>query len=118
MKPRTPRSARHLAWLRGLNCAWCGRQPPCEASHHGRRGTGIKASDLDAIPLCARCHAHHHGPRYAHSAPLPLVGFRRRGAMTVAAMWDFPTREWAAGYARGLRFRIALASTCPTEPSW
>ena len=93
MKPKTPRSSKYLAWLRTLPCAWCGRGPPSEASHHGRRGIGLKASDLDAIPLCRQCHRHHHGFRFGATPPLP------------GSPLDFPTREWAAGYARGLRFR-------------
>ena len=105
MKPRTPRSPKHLALLRKQPCAWCGRPPPSEASHHGRRGIGIKASDLDAIPLCRDDHAHHDGVRKAGAGPLP------------GAPVDFPVREWAAGYALGLRYRLALASLDPTEPS-
>ena len=104
-KQKTLRSSSHLAWLRTLSCAWCGHGPPCEASHHGRRGVGIKASDLDAIPLCHWCHARHHGPRFGGQPPLPLAGFMRRGIYP--DLEDFPVREWAAGYAMGLRFRKA-----------
>jgi hypothetical protein len=94
-KPKTPRSSSHLTWLRTLPCAWCGHAGASEASHHGRRGTGIKASDLDAIPLCFWCHRDHHGLRFGRRPPLP------------GAPMDFPVREWAEGYARGLRFRKA-----------
>ncbi len=94
-KPKTPRSSSHLAWLRTLRCAWCGWFAPSEASHHGRRGVGIKAPDLLAIPLCAGCHRWHHGPRFGNRPPLP------------GAPLDFPVREWAEGYARGLRFKRA-----------
>ena len=106
MKPRTPRSPSHLAWLRTLPCAWCGRPPPSEASHHGRRGVGLKSSDLDAVPLCRRCHGHHHGPRYAGTPPLPLI--ERRTALAVWTWGGAEVREWAAGYAMGLRYRRAI----------
>lgn len=105
-KPKTPRSSSHLTWLRTLPCAWCGGAPPSESSHHGRRGVGIKASDLLAVPLCRDCHARHHGPRFGAQPPLPLAGFMRRG-LYPDGLEDFPVREWAEGYAKGLRFRKA-----------
>lgn len=61
-KPSTPRSSAHLAFVRSRACAWCGRRTGVEASHHGARGTSIKASDYGAIPLCGGpegCHTHH-----------------------------------------------------------
>jgi hypothetical protein len=61
-KPATPRDRGHLAFVRSLPCAWCGRTVGVEASHHGARGTSIKASDYAAIPLCGGpdgCHTHH-----------------------------------------------------------
>ena len=99
-KPKTPRSSRYLAWLRTLPCAWCGRGPPSDASHHGRRGVGIKASDLLAVPLCRACHRHHHGIRPAGSSPLPTSA-KWPGAR---AWTGEEVREWAAGTAKGLRF--------------
>lgn len=59
-KEKTPRDAKYLAWIRTLNCAFCGNPPPNEASHHGKRGMGIKASDYEALPACRRCHQRHH----------------------------------------------------------
>lgn len=59
-KPRTARDAKYLAWLRTLPCCACHRPPPSEASHHGRRGIGLKASDHEALPLCSACHRAHH----------------------------------------------------------
>lgn len=91
MKPRTPRSSTYLRWLRTQPCCWCGRRPPSEASHHGRRGMGKKASDLLAISLCSRCHGHHHGPRFGNAPPMP------GGPM------DLDVREWAAEQAQRLR---------------
>lgn len=60
MKPTTPRSTAHLAFIRERPCAWCGRHGPSEASHHGQHGTALKPSDFYAIPLCSRCHRGHH----------------------------------------------------------
>lgn len=59
-KPKTLRSEKHLAYIRKLRCAWCGRPGPSEASHHGTHGTALKPSDYYAIPLCQRCHQGHH----------------------------------------------------------
>lgn len=61
-KPHTARSSTHLAFVRSRPCAWCGRRTGVEASHHGARGTSIKATDYGAIPLCGGpegCHTHH-----------------------------------------------------------
>ena len=106
-KPRTVREPAWLAWIRTLPCAWTGEPPPSEASHHGRRGTGVKASDLDCLPLAPWVHRWHHGPRFGNRPPLP------------GAPADFPVREWAAGYARGLRFRKAEGrATLTDEDAW
>ena len=59
------RSPGHLSWLRGFTCLAFGRDPdgcegPIEAHHvseDGNAGTGIKAPDSDAVPLCATHHA-------------------------------------------------------------
>lgn len=63
--PRSPRRAArrgpardpaYLDWIRTLRCEACGRAP-CEAAHTGSDGgTGIKASDYSAVPLCHICH--------------------------------------------------------------
>jgi len=90
-KPRTVRDAGYLRWLRKRPCCWCFRAPPSDPSHHGRRGVGIKASDLDAIALCRKCHSHHHGPRYGNAPPLP------------EAPPDLDVRAWAATQAEDLR---------------
>lgn len=50
----------YLAWIRTQPCSHCGAPPPSEASHHGLRGVGTKASDHEALPACRACHAHHH----------------------------------------------------------
>lgn len=68
--PRLPKRARsalhrggpardtlYLSWIRTLPCAACGHGSPSEAAHTGRDGgTGIKASDYSAVPLCYQCH--------------------------------------------------------------
>jgi hypothetical protein len=112
MKPRTPRSPKYLAWLRRQPCAWTGEPPPCEAAHFGRRGVGLKASDLDALPLAPWVHRWQHGPRFGNQPPLPPSP-----RWPVETWTSEDVRWWAAGYALGLRYRIALASMDPTEPS-
>ena len=62
-KPHTPRDRPYLDWLRTQPCAACSRPPPCDPSHHGRGGVGIKAPDHDAIPLCRSCHNYWHDHR-------------------------------------------------------
>lgn len=57
------RSASYLAWLRTLDCAWCGVAGPCEASHHPEPGHGRmakKTDDFRALPLCNPCHGRFH----------------------------------------------------------
>lgn len=67
-KPKTPRDPAYLAHLRTQPCVFCGAHPPSQASHHGRHGIGIKASDYLALPACATCHGRHHSMR---SSPHP-----------------------------------------------
>ena len=66
-KEKTARDAKYLAWLRRLPCAFCGAPAPSEASHHGKRGVGLKASDHEALPACRRCHQRHHDKGSAHA---------------------------------------------------
>lgn len=57
------RSPTYLAWLRTLDCAWCGVAGPSEASHHPEPGHGRmakKTDDLRALPLCTICHGRYH----------------------------------------------------------
>lgn len=52
---------KHLAWVRKQPCAACAAPGPCHPHHHThRRGHGQRASDLDAMPLCWRCHRMFH----------------------------------------------------------
>lgn len=54
----------HLAFVRTLPCAACGRRPPSEP-HHERagRGLGQKSDDDRAIPICRTCHDAEHDGR-------------------------------------------------------
>lgn len=63
-KTMTPRDIPYRHWLTEQACCQC-HVPPSEnldvvAAHYGKHGTGIKASDLDALPLCVWCHAEEH----------------------------------------------------------
>lgn len=74
---RPHRDAEHLAFVRTLACAWCSAPAPSDAHHMGgHRGTGTKASDYRAIPLCRACHGRYHATA-------------KIGAMTPTL-----TREW------------------------
>ena len=64
------RDERYLAFLRKLCCIACGSFRSVEAAHFGPHGIGQKASDLDALPLCRKCHRT--GPRSYH-----VLGARR-----------------------------------------
>lgn len=59
----------HLAYVRRLPCAACGRPGPCDAAHvrmpdlaRGKRYTGKaeKPSDKWTVPLCRPCHESQH----------------------------------------------------------
>lgn len=53
---RPVRDLKYRALLRKLCCIVCGSYRGVEAAHFGPHGVGQKASDLDALPLCYRCH--------------------------------------------------------------
>ena len=61
-KPRKPeRSASYRAFVRSLPCCRCdSRRRRSICAHIGSRGTGQRPGDLNAIPLCPRCHAVDH----------------------------------------------------------
>ena len=57
-KPKNLRSKKYLDFIKSKPCIWCGRS---EAEpHHERRfsdgGTGLKPSDIYAVPVCRVCH--------------------------------------------------------------
>lgn len=64
------RSANYLGWIRKRACCVCSRNPPSEASHHGRRGMGQKASDFSCVPLCTTHHREWH--TYGHFTRIGL----------------------------------------------
>ena len=67
---RPVRDPKYLAFLRKLCCVVCGSYRGVEAAHFGAHGMGQKASDLDALSLCHRCHRT--GPKSYH-----VLGARR-----------------------------------------
>jgi len=64
------RSEKYIAFVRRLSCANCGKAGQSEAHHliglAGIGGTGTKAADQFAIPLCRSCHDD------LHQARIPL----------------------------------------------
>ena len=52
------RNKKYLKWIDGLDCCLCGA--PADTHHHiigiGDGGTGTKACDLLAMPVCNACH--------------------------------------------------------------
>ena len=49
-----------LAWVRTLPCCSCGARPPSHPHHSTGGGMGMKSSDRETMPLCARCHRSFH----------------------------------------------------------
>jgi hypothetical protein len=100
MKAKPPRRLKtvqsdpdYLAWVRTLSCvlacvAECLCNGPVEAHHAGRRpGTGIKADDRTAIPLCTKHHRCWHdmtGPFALHDKAARRDWADRRIAETQA----------------------------------
>jgi hypothetical protein len=65
-KPVTWRSEKYLKWLSERPCVICCKPsgPPHHESMTGRKGWAKKPSDLEALPLCPRCHALRHSTAY------------------------------------------------------
>lgn len=64
------RSARYRAWVRCEPCAVLGcEREDVEFAHTGRKGKGmgVKACDLDGIPLCSLHHRTAPAPQSYHS---------------------------------------------------
>ena len=59
-KPKTWRSEEYKAFIRSKPCCGPGCYKPAPSDPHHEsitgRGMGIKASDLETLPLCRRCH--------------------------------------------------------------
>lgn len=62
---RPVRDSKYLAYIRKLCCVACGSYRCIEAAHFGARGLGQKSSDLEALPLCLKCHRM--GPKSYHT---------------------------------------------------
>ena len=50
------RDREYLRFIKRLPCVSCLRTWWIDPAHTGPHGIGQKASDLDTIPLCRRCH--------------------------------------------------------------
>jgi len=50
------RDPQYLKFIRLLPCIGCGKTWGSQAMHSGAHGLGQKASDLDTLPGCWKCH--------------------------------------------------------------
>ena len=114
-KPDPNRDPAYLAHLRTLPCSWCGRPPPSDPAHMGRGmdgGTGRKAPDQGAVPLCNHIREGCHPYSHQHGV-LPALGtcdHIRRSCeeaghpdVSAATRSGAGMREWAARVAVRLR---------------
>lgn len=55
---KAERDPKYRAFVRRQRCSVCGTNWHVEFAHTGQRGkgTGVKATDMDGIPLCVGCH--------------------------------------------------------------
>jgi len=74
------RDREYLRFIKRLPCVACLRTWNVDPAHTGPHGLGQKASDLDTIPLCRRCHDEHDAnPRqFAERFKLDIPGLIRR----------------------------------------
>ena len=54
------RNRAYLKFLKGQHCTSCGQNWFIDPAHTGPHALSSKASDLDAIPLCRKCHGEYH----------------------------------------------------------
>lgn len=92
------RDAKYLSFIRKLCCVVCGSYRGVEAAHFGAHGMGQKASDLDTLPLCYKCHRT--GSRSYH-----VLGARRFVEVHNLNV-ELHQRECREGYQR-IREKIA-----------
>jgi hypothetical protein len=59
-RSRPVKDPKYLAWIRTLPCVVPGCRGRAEAAHCGARGLSQKASDTNAIPMCAHHHREYH----------------------------------------------------------
>lgn len=125
-RQRRPRelAAGHLAFIRRLPCAVCGRDGATEAAHlrigspmYGKRHTGAaeKPSDCWTTPLCF--HHHNGGPGSQHAAGDELNWWRSFGIDPFAlalALWRC-SGDLEVGRTVVREFRLAGASKGPTS---
>ncbi|UAN61561.1 DUF968 domain-containing protein [Serratia sp. JSRIV006] len=54
--------SKYIKWVKTRPCSGCGgsSDDPHHVIGHGQGGTGTKAHDLFAIPMCRRCHTKLH----------------------------------------------------------
>ena len=87
IRPRPPyqrskpvRDRAYLAFIRCLPCIGCLKTWGVQAMHSGPHGLGQKASDLDTLPGCPRCHeAYDANPRqFAERHQLDIPALIRR----------------------------------------
>ena len=63
--------------IKSLPCCACGKSWNVDPAHTGPHGLGQKASDLDCIPLCRKCHKLFDADPY---------GFAERMRLNIAAL--------------------------------
>lgn len=69
-KPKTFRSETYKAWIRTNSCHRCHTEIDIQAAHQtlssDQKGTSLKVSDAQTIPLCPTCHGveHHNHDRF------------------------------------------------------
>jgi len=58
--PKSIQNRAYRKFVAGFPCCACGQNWWIDPAHTGPRGRGQKASDLDCIPLCRKCHEQYH----------------------------------------------------------
>lgn len=109
-KPKRPpgyENPAYLKFVRTLYCCapWCGKK--AEVAHHPRKngGTGLRAPDTDAIPLC---HNHHTGDDGWHQSN----GFARNWPKEFRQEWEARrVAETQEAYVRHVHRKAGLE--CP-----
>jgi hypothetical protein len=105
-KPKTVRDPQYLEWLRRRPCVFCKAPPPSEASHHGKRGMGLKPSDHEALPLCRVHHQRWHDKGSPHPIWDDLPRDEKRERLRLLAA-DYRYTYLHAQPSPGMRDRLA-----------
>jgi hypothetical protein len=88
----------YLRMVREHGCLVCASPGPVDAHHQGPHGTGLKASDFHAVPLCRRCHQYWH--QHGHLPGLDVVNDRSAHDRSIAIFDEVKVRllvRWSAG---------------------